>query len=154
MKYYNLTSSILKTPTNFNDNSEAKIKINKFVGEPINLKSGFAQESIVSPNFFLIYTKDISPLGPGCMDIIFADDISQIVSHESKNKNIMAQRAIMEIERINNYDYKWNIKTNTNKFQLLSFSKSKPCKIYINNKINYSDKIKTFELTLGRCGIN
>lgn len=67
----------------------------------------------------------------------------------------MGHKVAREVTRINNYEFKWKIKTNTNKFQILSISKSKPATIIINNnQLNYSSKITTLGLTIGRCGIS
>lgn len=67
---------------------------------------------------------------------------------------MMSKKIIQEITRVNTYEYKWKIKTNQNKFQILTISKTKPAEIIINNnKLTYNDKIKTLRLTIGRCGI-
>jgi len=63
----------------------------------------------------------------------------------------MRNRVAREVTRINNYEFKCKIKTN--KFQILSISKSKPATIINNNQLNYSNKI-TLEHLTGRCSIS
>jgi len=152
---YNFPNILEKVLCNFIDNRHAKIKIDNHIGPPINLESGVPQGSILSPGLFLMFTNNLPPSGPGCVDVIFADDITQIITHPSKSTNIMGRRVVREIQRVNHYEYLWKIKTNTTKFQLLAISKTKPAEIFINNiKINYNNNIKTLGLSIGRCGIN
>lgn len=139
---------------NFCDNRKAKIKINSFTSLAKSLESEVVQGSIISPTLFLLYTNNLPAAGPGCIDVIFADDVTEIITHPSKPVNMMSKRIIQEITRVKTYEYKWKIKTNENKFQILSISKTKPAEIIINNnKLTYNDKIKTLRLTIGRCGI-
>lgn len=139
----NLPNIFERLSCNFNDDRIAKIKIDRFIGQPIKLMSGVAQGSIIAPILFLMYTSGLPEAGPGCTDIIFADDITQIITHSSKSTNIiMGRRVVKEISRGDEYEFMWKIKTNTDKFQILSISKTKPAEIIINNnKLNYNNKI-------------
>lgn len=51
-------------------------------------------------------------------NIIFADDISQIVT--GRHVNYIQQRVEDEVRNINTFENKWKIKTNTNKFQVVA----------------------------------
>ena len=63
-------------------------------------------------------------------------------------------RTSREIERTNKYENKWKIKTNINKFTILSISAVKPHKIYVDNKqYNISDRATILGLQLKRTGI-
>ena len=75
--------------------------------------------------------------------------------YPGKGKQMLALNTRREIERINEYEKKWKIKTNKNKFQLLSISKTKPPEIRINNeKIDYKDQVNILGLNIKRTGIS
>ncbi len=57
------------------------------------------------------YTNDISTAGPGCLDIMYADDVTQIIITQSKSKNMMKLKVEREINRMNRFEKKWKIKT-------------------------------------------
>ena len=132
----------------------AQIKINNVIGPKFELKSGVPQGGILSPNLFIIYTKDLPPPGPNATDIIFADDVTQIIENFRSNRIQLARDTEAEIERINKYERKWKISTNINKFSILSVSKSKPEVISVEGRrINFKNEIKILGLTLKRTGI-
>ena len=68
---------------------------------------------------------------------------------------MLARRTSREITRINNYEKKWKIKTNLNKFQLLSVSSTKPSVVTVNGtNIPFKTKIKILGLTLTTRGLS
>ena len=68
---------------------------------------------------------------------------------------MLAAKIRRETEKINNYEKRWKIKTNTNKFQLLTISATATSEVRIDNEpINYKNSLKTLGLTLTRTGIN
>ena len=77
----------------------------------------------------------LTPAGPNSDDVIFADDITQIIVNEDNDKMQHALDTEREIQRINAYERKWKIKTNTTKFKILAISKTKPINIQIDNQI-------------------
>jgi len=89
----------------FNDNRTAEIKIDNFTGPPIDLESGVAQDSIISPLLFLIYTNNLPEAGPGSTEIILADDVTQVITEPSKNLNEMGHKVAREVTRTNNYEF-------------------------------------------------
>ena len=82
------------------------------------------------------------PPGPGATNILFADDVTQVIEYPHHSKRFLARKTEREVERINKFERKWKIKTNRNKFQLLSISKLKPAEVRRQNWIvNFSDHI-------------
>ena len=67
---------------------------------------------------------------------------------------MLAARIIRETEKINEYEKRWKIQTNINKFQLLSISAIKTENVIIdNNVIEYKNTLNTLGLTLTRTGV-
>ena len=68
------------------------------------------------------------------MDVIFADDISQVIIHEGGDKEELAIQAEREIVRVNQYEKLWKIKTNKNKFKMISASKTHPAPLSVDDE--------------------
>lgn len=88
---------------NINNNSIAKIKIDDYIGPPIELKGDVAQGSKLSSNLFVMYTNGLPEVRSECIDAIFADDITQIITHPYKWYNPMGLRAVWEMN-MNTYE--------------------------------------------------
>ena len=102
---------------------------------------------------FIFYTSDIPRSGPNCTDIIFADDITQIIENFNNDKAKLAEDTVKEVERTNKYENKWKIKTNITKFKLMSVSKLKPAQVEIENRqINFANECSILGLKLKRTG--
>ena len=139
----------------FLDDRWGKIRIYGFLGPAIPLKSGMPQGSIISPTMFIRYSSDMPQPAEGCIDVGFADDITQIITFPGKSREMLARKTKREIERINSFEKQWKIKTSRQKFQMVSISILKPNDIIINNeKIEFTRKAKLLGLTIGRTGLN
>lgn len=72
-----LLSILEKTLCNFLDNRKAQIRIGKDSSEEINLLREVPQGSVFSPTLYTLFTNDLPSPGPGCIDTLFADDITR-----------------------------------------------------------------------------
>ena len=143
-----------KILSNYLNNRKVKIRDNNETGEDISIKSGVPQGGILSPTLFILYTADIPQTPEHTINIAYADDITQVVTHNGRGKKTLALKTQREIERINIYENKWKIKTNNTKFQLLSISKTKPADIKINNRnIPFNNVVKILGLNFYRTGL-
>ena len=137
---------------NFLDGRTAQIQINNVLGNEFPLSCGVAQGSVLSPTLYNLYTAD-TPNGVHAENLLYADDVSQVVGFQGKSKEMMARRIKREIESVNAYERRWKIKTNKEKFKILYVSKQRPPEIIIDNqRINYSNEIKILGLKLGSHG--
>ncbi len=50
---------------------------------------------------------------------MYADDVTQIITTQSKSKNMMKLKVEREINRINRFEKKWKIKTSKEKFKII-----------------------------------
>ena len=51
------------------------------------------------------------PPGLGATDIMFADDVTQVIEYPHHSKRFLARKMEREVERVNKYERKWKIKT-------------------------------------------
>ncbi len=65
---------------NFLDNRTAEINISKDYSTVLRLLGGVPQGSVLSPTLYTLLTNDPTPLEHGCLDIMYADDITQVLT--------------------------------------------------------------------------
>ena len=101
-----------------------------------------------------MYTRDLESPNRDATNILFADDITQIIENYTEDRQELARQTAEEIERVNKYERCWKISTNINKFKMMSISKLKPANVTVEgNGINFANQIKTLGLTMGRTGV-
>lgn len=100
----NLPDTLNKFLSGFLTNRQAKIKVGEFIGPPFPLSAGVPQGSSISPTLYTIYTNDLPESVHGCLNLQYADDITQIITYPGTSRNFMAARTISKIEKINNYE--------------------------------------------------
>ena len=91
---------------------------------------------MLSPTLYTLYTNDLPLPGPGCLDTIFTDDITQVITSPSKSKLTLKLKVEIEreIERINKYERKWKIQTSEEEFKIIPMAQYKKMKITVNGK--------------------
>ena len=82
----------------------AQIRIGNHMGNKFNLESGVPQGGILSPTLFIFYTSDIPRAGPNSEDVIFADDITQVIQNIYGDKEQLKIDKEREIDRVNIYE--------------------------------------------------
>ncbi len=79
------------------------------MGEPFALKAG-SHRVALSPTLFTIYTADIPHSSIDFRNIQYIDDITQIITYNGNLRDLMANLAVREITKVNDYERKWEIK--------------------------------------------
>ena len=145
--------SKLENTVNYKTGRTAQIRLNNITGPRFPLRSGVPQGGVLSPTLYIVYTADMPVPGNNCIDVAFADDVTQIIQNFNNNKEQLAEDTGREIERINNYEKMWKIQTNITKFSLLSISKWRPHQVTAEGRnINFKNEVKILGLTLKRTG--
>ena len=104
-----LPSLLKKVLCSFATDRTAQIKIDKHIGPKFQLRARVPQGSILSPTLFTFYTHDVPPpTTQSDMNVIFADDITQVIMHEDDREETAIQTE-WEIVRVNNYEKLWKI---------------------------------------------
>lgn len=115
----------------FLDNRSAIVQVNNYKTMPFPLNTGVPQGAVLSPSLFNIFTADTRELRHS-QHTSYADDVSQIITYHGPSKEIMKRKTERAITELNDYERKWKIKTNSNKFQVLHISKRNPLPLIIN----------------------
>ena len=144
---------LAKLLCSFLDERTASISLNSYDGPPFRLYSGVPQGSSISPTLYTVYTHDMPPPATDGINILYADDITQIVIQPGKSRNMLAKKVEKEIKNINTFENKWKIKTNTSKFTILPLAIKKTSPITIDGEIiPYANTAKILGLKLNRQG--
>ena len=150
-----LPSNYIRLLSNFMTKRKARIKVNDYLGEIFNLESGVPQGRCLSQTLFILYTSDIPDPSEDCVIVLFADDLTQIIIYNEKSRTEMALKTQREIEKYNEYEKKWRIRTNLRKFQVIPISITKPEDLSIQQEpVEYKTQGKILGLQLQRNGIH
>ena len=151
----NMPDLIEKILCNFVEDRSAALRIENITGPKFSLMSGVPQGSVLSPTLFIFYTSDLENPTENCVDVSFADDITQIIKYPLRSKETLATITSQEIKRINEFENKWKIKTNKTKFQLLSISATKPSNVYVDQqRVQFTNKATILGMEFGTRGVS
>lgn len=101
-----------------------------------------------------MYTSDIPTVTTDSLNLLYADDITQIITYSGKSKKMMAKKVEREIKLVNDYEKKWKIKTNTGKFKIIPLAVKKKEPITIDgNILPYSSEGTILGLHMNTRGI-
>lgn len=132
----------------------ARIRHKDKLGDLIHLDSGVAQGSVLSPTLYILYTRDTPPPPPDCLDIMYADDVTQVVTHQGRSKLMMANKIAREIARISQYERQWKIRTNQQKFKIIPLAQKYTEDIIVDGDLlNTNNGGNILGLTITRAGI-
>ena len=151
----NIHTCLLKTISNFLDNRQAKIRIEHHKGDEFRIHSGVPQGACISPTLYSFQTHDIEEPDPNSDYIAYADDITQTIRYKGPGKHkTLAKKTKSAIQKINRFEKKWKIKTNTNKFKIIPISRRLTDPINIDgNRLSYTTEGKVLGLKLTTTGI-
>ena len=82
---------ILKILSSYVRDRTAQIKIRNIIGPKFELRSGVPQGGVLSPTLYIIYTADMPLPGNNCVDVAFADDVTQIIQNFNNSKDQLAE---------------------------------------------------------------
>ena len=113
------------------------------------------QGGCLSPSLFSYYTHDLPRRERQNCNVIYADDVTQVVRYPGKSHEMLRRETEGEIRKINEYEKKWKIRTNLNKFHIVPIEGTRPLKIRVNNQeIEYSKETKALGLTIKHSGFS
>ena len=162
LKKINTPIHLLRLIISYLSNRVAKIVLYGEQGREFNLETGVPQGDVLSPTLFLLLTNDypLPTMEGNKKNVIlqFADDITQIIITKfngriNNNKKIIHnQNVAEEIIKQNEYEKKWKITTNMQKFKIMAIGNRKMPNLIINNTIiEYKTKAKLLGMNITYC---
>ena len=100
---------------------QTSVRIGTHIGPPIHLQRGVPQGGCLSPTLYNLFTSDTPEPAPFSEHVMYADDLTQIITYPSRSRHLLALYTARAIDNITNFERKWKIQTNMNKFQLVNF---------------------------------
>ena len=141
-----------KTLCNYLDDRHASIRIDNHIGPKFPLLTGVPQGACLSPTLYSYFTHDLPDPIPKTDYILFADDVTQIISTKD-NYRYLGKLTERAIKQLNDFEKQWKIRTNVGKFNLVNIGRRKTATINIGNSIvPYKGEGKVLGLTLNRLG--
>ncbi|KAG0711334.1 RNA-directed DNA polymerase from mobile element jockey [Chionoecetes opilio] len=118
----------------FLEDRTARIKVGTQVGPPFPLETGVPQGSVLSPTLYVLYTSDC-PSSVAGMNVLYADDVSQVVFHPGRYSAMLNARTEREVARISAFEEEWRIKTNLAKFSVIPMATQNPPPLMVDGRV-------------------
>lgn len=97
----------------------------------------------------------MAPPEAGVLDICFADDITQIIIYPGHSRQRLARKTERAIQRVSDFEHRWKIRTNQNKFRLISISSREPHEVSMNGEpLQFDRNATVLGLTISRTGLS
>ena len=160
-----LNPLLRKCLTSYITNRTAYVKIEGHKSRPFRLNSGVPQGGCLSPTMFIFYTSDLPSAGVPTSsvrstDVVFADDVSQVLARHKPRRNpglnYLAYDIQKEVKRISDYEKRWKLRTNLNKFNIVLNTRLWKYKNEITidgEKLKYQSTGECLGLTFGTFGL-
>ena len=88
----NLPDIFEKLLFSFVTDRKACIRLDNITGPLMEIHSGVAQGSVLSPTLFIYFTADAPKPSLGCFNRTFANDNTQVMSYPGKGKKMLAKK--------------------------------------------------------------
>ncbi|KAG0727852.1 RNA-directed DNA polymerase from mobile element jockey [Chionoecetes opilio] len=118
----------------FLEDRTARIKVGTQVGPTFPLETGVPQGSVLSPTLYVLYTSDC-PSSVAGMNVLYADDVSQVVFHPGRSSAMLNARTEREVARISAFEEEWRIKTNLAKFSVIPMATQNPPPLMVDGRV-------------------
>lgn len=110
-----LLGIIEKKICNILGNRKANINTGNEFSNHIYLLSRVPQGSVLSPTLHTLYTNNLPSPEYNCLDIMYADDITQIITSPSRSRLMMKIRVETFIERLDKLERKRKMQSSKEK---------------------------------------
>lgn len=146
-----LPSFVIKLINSYLLDRKFIVKLNHTLSDPITISAGVPQGSILGPKLFNLYIHDL-PAFPNTKTALFADDTA-VYAH-SYSATVASKLLQYHLQVLMDYYNKWKIKVNSNKTEMIVFSRRindkklvSPLK-FNNQVIKQKDYVKYLGITL------
>lgn len=150
-----LPAGICRILSSFLQDRTVEVRIRDTLSNPVPLRAGTPQGSVLSPLLYIIYVND-APLNTsnGVRAGQFADDISGWTTATSlRLSQIQLQKTLNGIEK---WCARWHIKMNGDKSQVITFKRGESVSCNLNffgKQLTGANNIKVLGMTLGKTSI-
>ena len=121
-----------RTLCNYFTDRTATIRICDYLGQTFGLYSGVPQGG--TQTLSNLYTHDLTGPYEDTGFIAFVDDIIQIIPNRSKSASRRSLQTAGAIKTVDDYECKWQIRINMDKFKVFSIGRTKIVDIRLDNR--------------------